>query len=57
MAFGPVDIAAEQSHIYVTTDSLSASLSLCQAPTWDPRPFNYFVDVYSFVCVDVERPL
>jgi hypothetical protein len=29
---------SNQRQIYVTTDGQSASLSLCQAPIWGPRP-------------------
>jgi hypothetical protein len=31
-----------QSQSYITTDSLSASLSWYQAPTWDPTRDQFF---------------
>jgi hypothetical protein len=33
-----------QSQSHITTDSLSASLSWYQAPTWDPRPIFPILD-------------
>jgi hypothetical protein len=50
-----------QSQSYITTDSLSASPSWYQAPTWDPRPIfpilSLIIYFDSFGFVDVGRPL
>jgi predicted Zn-dependent protease with MMP-like domain len=55
-----VAVYCEDRQSYITTDSLSVSLSCCQAPIWDHATnfspfFNYFLESYRFV--DVESPL